>query len=184
MSEKLVDYIKRGTKQGFNTDYIRKVLLKHGYSKTEVEFAIAQATGEPVRKPTEHKMLFLVSGTIVGLLLLLLIIGFIQSRVETKSLQEEVVQKEKTAQDYLDQVADLTQKIDVKERTIDQQLQTLREKDSQLQEKDQIVTDMQLLYAQIKEERRQVRDLLIELLKEVVERYNPEEGLNTSEIDQ
>ena len=173
MSDKLVEYIQKGMKQGFNTDYIRKVLLKHGYSKAEVEFAIAQATGEP--RPKEHKMIFIASGTVVGLLLLLLLIGFLQSRVETRSLQQEVVQKEKTAQDYLDQVADLTQKIDVKERTIEQQLDALRKQESLLKEKDTVVTDMQLLYAQIKEERREVRDLLVELLKEVVTRYTPEQ---------
>ncbi len=184
MSDKLVDYIKRGMEKGFNTDYIKKTLLKHGYSAAEVEFAIAKAGGHS-QHHVHHadKRLVKIAGVVVGLLLLLLIIGFVQSRVQTESLKEQVVEKEKTAQDYLDQVADLSLEIDTKEKTIDRQLAELKQRDMAIQDKERLLVEMEYVYAQMKEERRQVRDLLMELLQEVIARYKPDEGLNVTMSD-
>lgn len=170
MSDKLIDYVKKGVKQGFNTDYIRKVLTKHGYSKAEIEFAIAKAAPHKVTyKPTkEHKMWFTTGAAVVAIILLLLLGTWMQAQTEKKTLQREVVEGQRDVQNYMDKVAELSEEIDAKERTIDQQIEDLKAKDDQNQ---QLLKDIDVLYKSIKEERSQVRDLLVELLKEVVERF-------------
>ncbi|MFQ5620747.1 MAG: hypothetical protein ACE5FT_02810 [Candidatus Nanoarchaeia archaeon] len=173
MSEKLVDYIKKGVKQGFNTDYIRKVLHKHGYSKSEVEFAIAKATGHKAKPKQKPTMLAVAIVTVCCILILILLGGYSKSRAKTAELSEQVEEQGRSVQQYLDQVADLTQEIDAKEKTIDQQLKELRSKDITLEEKDDVIDELDFIYQKMKQERRDVRDLLVELLKEVVERYKP-----------
>ena len=172
MSEKLIEYIKKGMTQGFNTEYIKKVLLKHGYSKTEIDFAIAKATGDKLREPQQKPTLFLVGVvTVAALLIIVLLGGLTKTSLQKAELAEIVEEQEVSVQNYLDKVADLSEEIDAKEKTIDQQIKELRDKELTLEEKDNILNDMSFLYQKMKQERRDVRDLLIELLKEVVERF-------------
>jgi len=173
MSDKLIDYVKKGVKQGFNTEYIRKVLKKHGYSKAEVEFAIAKAAPHKISyKPTkEHKMWFTMGITVVAIVLILFFGTWMQSQAEQKTLQREVVEGRRDVQSYLDKVADLSEEIDARERTIDQQIEDLKATDTENQH---LLKEIDVLYKSIKDERMQVRNLLLELLKEVVERFKEE----------
>lgn len=173
MSDKLVEYVERGVKQGFNTEYIRKVLLKHGYSKAEVEFAIAKGAPDRVTyKPTkEHKLWLSTAAAAVAVVLLILFGLWLQSHAKERALESELVEKEQDAQNYLDRVATLSEEIDAKERTIDQQIEELKAKDTQNQ---QLLQDIDQLYKEIKHERTEVRDMLLQLLQDVIRRFEPE----------
>ena len=175
--QRLIDYVKKGLKQGFNVDYIEEVLLKHGYKIGEVNDAMMEATA-PIPEtapPKNNNKSFMIAGALfAGIILLFLLFSVQQGKNNITGHVVSDVDSELTLQDYLDKVGELSDNIDKKETTIEEQIGFIKELQFSVDEKDQVVSEIERLYKAIKKEREEVKDTLVELLQEIIERSHQE----------
>jgi len=172
---RIVDYVKKGTQQGFNIAYIKDVLLKHGYNTEEVDTAIVAATtSEPTKKPREKSRALIVGGTILlGVVFILLLINVTKDDNLTGKATTDI-KKELTIQEYLDQIAELSEEIDGKEHIIEKQIDLTKQLGFSVEEKDQVIEEIEKLYRAIKNERKEVKDALFDLLDQIINRFREE----------
>lgn len=172
---RLVEYIRKGLGQGFNVAYIKEVLIKHGYKIDEVDAAMGAAT---VRKEQEPRKIgrsrpLLIGGiAVLGIAFLFLVISFERESQLTGGVTLVNLEQKLTVQEYLDQLAELSEKIDDKEGSIEKQIELIKELQFDVDQKDQVIAELENLYKAIKKEREEVKDLLLELLDEIIDRFN------------
>lgn len=170
--EKLIDYIRKGVQQGFNVAYIKDVLLKHGYKQAEIDTAMVAATAssqEEERTPRNFRNV-MIGGVVI--IALLFVIVLVNKGNNITWLTVEDIENKLTVQEYLDQIGELSEKIDRKELTIETHIKLIKDLEFDVEEKDKVIEEIDMLYKAIKKEREEVKGLLLELLDEVVDRFN------------
>jgi len=173
VDEKLIDYIRKGVQQGFNVAYIKDVLLKHGYKQADIDTAMVAATAssqEGERPPRNFKRNVMIGGVVI--IALLFVIVLVNKGNNITWLTVEDIENELTVQEYLDQMGELSEKIDRKELTIETHIKLIKDLEFDVEEKDTVIAEIDMLYKAIKKEREEVKGLLLELLDEVVDRFN------------
>ena len=172
VDEKLIDYIRKGVQQGFNVAYIKDVLLKHGYKQAEIDTAMVAATAssqEEERTPRNFRNV-MIGGVVI--IALLFVIVLVNKGNNITWLTVEDIENKLTVQEYLDQIGELSEKIDRKELTIETHIKLIKDLEFDVEEKDKVIAEIDMLYKAIKKEREEVKGLLLELLGEVVDRFN------------
>jgi len=174
VDEKLIDYIRKGVQQGFNVAYIKDVLLKHGYKQENIDTAMVAATTsssqEEERTPGNFKRNVLIGGVVI--IALLFVIVLVNKGNNLTGVAVKDIENELTVQEYLDQIGELSEKIDRKELTIETHIKLIKDLKFNVEEKDKVIAEIDMLYKAIKKEREEVKGLLLELLGEVVDRFN------------
>ncbi len=172
--EKLAVYIKKGLDRGFKPAYIKEVLTRHGYSGPEIEsaFNYITASSEANKQATSndnnlHKKL------VIGLAILVFIavsMGVVYYTVSDSNTPTGAVVQDTRIQSYMDKIGALSSKIDEREGLIESQLNELRRLEYDARQTERMINNIDALYNQIKEERKEVKLMLLELLDQIIVR--------------
>lgn len=167
-------YIKKGLDRGFKPSYIKEVLGKHGYSKQEIESAFSYVTANVnVPEQAANNMSDLHKKLVIGLAIFVFVAvaaGFIYYAATGSNSPTAAVVQDVNIQSYMDKIGALSSKIDARETLIESQLSELRALEYDVKQKERMIDDLEALYIQIKEERKEVKLMLLELLDQIIAR--------------
>jgi len=169
--DKLVQYIKRGRQKGFAVDFLRQSLIEHGYHKKEVNRAISHATGGPQKEQARQRVKILLGATsiIAVVLLVILILSYSNQQKQIGVLSEQVQLTHEAAQAYLHELDIINIEIEEREKRIEQKITLLKQTEQSPQMQD-LVNELEQLHQSIKNERKETRNLLWELLTAIINR--------------
>jgi len=178
--KKIIAYVKKGMGKGFNAEYIRSVLLKHGYPVSEIDFAIASATKTKVNlksevKEKEERLGYLLTGSsIVIVVLIIALILSLTTKAPTVLSIDEVELSEESLRTYIDKLGKFSISIEAKQEDIEKQLQTIHELDLTIEEKETIISaqlkELDELFNMVKAEREYLKSTLLELINAILNR--------------
>ena len=169
MTEKIYEYIKKGLKKGFSKHHLKEALLKHGHKVSDVEFALAQVTGEKISKePPKNYNLFYIG---IAIVIISILIGYSMAGQRNLSL-DEIQFEENEVQNYIDRIGDLSLNIEEKELELEKRILDLKQINSSVSQQEEILNSqmekIESLYQHIKVEREEVKSLLMELINSLL----------------
>jgi len=175
--DKLVKYIRRGIRKGYAIQYLRDKLIDAKHDQKAVIRAISHATGGHQREAARQrlKVLFGALSIIAVVLLAILILSYSNQQKQIRVLTNQVDLTSEAAQTYLAELDRLSAKIDSQDNSVSAKLSKLKESQSN-EEVYRLIEELENLHFSIKQERRETRDLLYELLLQIVHRgpYQPD----------
>jgi len=170
-------YIKEGLDKGFNISYIKKVLEEGGHTKNNVETAASNVEGlktpDDIQKHLEEE-----KGTIkpartnrlMALAVILLLIASIFFGMNyflgKADAQEAKIQ--------LKEIEELSEDLDILEKSIDERMEELEDKDTSTEEKEDLIEEqireLKKVNKKLEEQRKKINELLFDLLNRMIAR--------------
>jgi hypothetical protein len=175
----LEDYIKKGLEKGFNINYIKETLTKHGHNTEKVETASNNIMG--MKYPDELKPHLdevsvenipstTKSSTLLKVLLIILIIITATFTVNFLMNRTKIVK----VQSQLDEIKELGVNIDDLSTEMKTQMNLIKEKDLTIQEKEQIIEDqigtIEQINTKIELQRSKLKELLLDIMNRMIGR--------------
>ncbi len=178
---RLVEYIQKGVKQGFNINYIKEVLIQNGHTKSSVDSAYQEVLSfkQPieVEKHLEHAKVKRVSPTpfiiaIAVLCIILVVVGFFL--FQSKQKEKLILESSKEVESSIEDIDDLVFTLAEKQQTIDEQIKdietlnlTAEQREDRIQEQ---LEELKELNEETKKGFIKIRDLLLDLANTMLAR--------------
>jgi uncharacterized protein YoxC len=188
MEEKIKHYFDRGIKKGFNLGYLKQQLKQHGHDAHLINSVANEYRKqhepvkriEVVKKESSSKPLIWALSFVIVVLFVYLIVHASKAPqmcdAEIKTVPVEVCSGSMNkieAQEKLDELSGLTIDINQKQAQIDNQLDTINYLNSTVEDKEKVIEEqvaqLKEVSSQMKEERSRIKQLLVQLLKSIIE---------------
>jgi DNA-binding transcriptional MerR regulator len=177
----LENYIKKGLEKGFNINYIKDTLKKHGHSDVNIDGAANNVMGmkypdelkphlEEVRQETvsysSKKPIWLY----VIIIILILIAGFFAVNYIINQNQASKVQTQ------IEEIEELGLDIDDLSSAVKTQLDLVKEKDLTIEEKEKIIEEqidtMEEINNKIEAQQTKLKSLLLDIMNRMIGRMS------------
>jgi hypothetical protein len=192
IEDRLVEFFKKGMDRGFHTDYLRRALIRKGHSELNVNLAAHKAQiqhtrtsphGKPrkapkLREPMNFDMRNFVIGVMIAAIVFLIVLNFF-AYSSTSEPEIKIVEKTECpsidgleTKEKIDQITILSDSITKAQTQIDKQMATIDNLNTTVEDKEQLI-DQQLkelksINEKIKQERKWVKELLMELVNYIL----------------
>ena len=175
----LEEYIKKGLERGFNINYIKETLVKHGHSKGQVETSANNIMGlkypEKLKphleeesgssKRPKYKFVVIILIIIILLITSIFVYSYISNRTNITMVKSKLAEIQELGGD----IDDLSSELKT-------QTELIKEKDLTIEEKEKIIEDQIKLIdeinGKIETQRTRLKQLLLDIMNRMIGRMS------------
>jgi len=200
VSKKVVDYIKEGLDKGFSPAHIKDVLVKHGHHPGDIDYSIKVAVSSNRPEPSSgigsiqgpqpiepslpvpvtgrtfrlHPLSYIIPLAIIVFVAVILLNTNAGNRISGAVIGVNDDINEDEISELIDRISTMSLSIEEKEQMISEQMEILNTLDLTVEEKEALIEEqiheINELYDNIRQERMDIKSLLMELTNSILER--------------